>query len=65
MLKEFDGENVFQGKVLEVHIGTFLRTKRLLTDWTAEMKAKASIYFSRRHFNQVFGDCEESYPDHD
>ena len=25
MLKEFGGENIFQGRVIEVHIGTFIR----------------------------------------
>ena len=48
MLKEFDGENVFQGKVIEVHIGTLLADQAFtFTDWTAEMKAKASICISK------------------
>ncbi|MBL91122.1 MAG: bifunctional aconitate hydratase 2/2-methylisocitrate dehydratase [Myxococcales bacterium] len=47
MLKEFGGENVFQGKVIEVHIGTLLADQAFtFTDWTAEMKAKASICIS-------------------
>lgn len=47
MLKEFDGDNVFQGKVIEVHIGTLLADQAFtFTDWTAEMKAKASICIS-------------------
>jgi aconitate hydratase 2/2-methylisocitrate dehydratase len=46
MLKQF-GENVFQGKVIEVHIGTLLADQAFtFTDWTAEMKAKASICIS-------------------
>jgi aconitate hydratase 2/2-methylisocitrate dehydratase len=46
MLKEF-GENIFQGKVIEVHIGTLLSDQAFtFTDWTAEMKAKASICIS-------------------
>ncbi|MEM6958833.1 MAG: bifunctional aconitate hydratase 2/2-methylisocitrate dehydratase, partial [Myxococcota bacterium] len=46
MLHEF-GENVFQGKVIEVHIGTLLADQAFtFTDWTAEMKAKASICIS-------------------
>ena len=46
MLQEF-GENVFQGKVIEVHIGTLLSDQAFtFTDWTAEMKAKASICIS-------------------
>ena len=46
MLKEF-GENVFQGRVIEVHIGTLLADQAFtFTDWTAEMKAKASICIS-------------------
>ncbi|MEC7242409.1 MAG: bifunctional aconitate hydratase 2/2-methylisocitrate dehydratase [Myxococcota bacterium] len=46
MLAEF-GENVFQGKVIEVHIGTLLADQAFtFTDWTAEMKAKASICIS-------------------
>ncbi len=46
MLKKF-GENVFQGKVIEVHIGTLLADQAFtFTDWTAEMKAKASICIS-------------------
>jgi aconitate hydratase 2/2-methylisocitrate dehydratase len=47
MLKHFDGENVFQGKIIEVHIGTLLADQAFVfTDWTAEMKAKASICIS-------------------
>ena len=47
MLKKFDGENVFQGKIIEVHIGTLLADQAFVfTDWTAEMKAKASICIS-------------------
>ena len=48
MLKAFGGENVFQGRVIEVHIGTLLADQAFtFTDWTAEMKAKASICISR------------------
>ncbi|CAM1367128.1 bifunctional aconitate hydratase 2 and 2-methylisocitrate dehydratase [Tenacibaculum litoreum] len=47
MLKQFDGENVFQGRVIEVHIGTLTADQAFtFTDWTAEMKAKASICIS-------------------
>ena len=47
MLKKFDGENVFQGRVIEVHIGTLPSDQAFtFTDWTAEMKAKASICIS-------------------
>lgn len=47
MLKEF-GDNVFQGRVIEVHIGTLLADQAFtFTDWTAEMKAKASICISQ------------------
>ncbi len=47
MLQQFDGENVFQGKVIEVHIGTLTADQAFtFTDWTAEMKAKASICIS-------------------
>ena len=47
MLKHFDGDNVFQGRVIEVHIGTLLADQAFtFTDWTAEMKAKASICIS-------------------
>jgi aconitate hydratase 2/2-methylisocitrate dehydratase len=46
MLKKF-GENVFQGRVIEVQIGTLLADQAFtFTDWTAEMKAKASICIS-------------------
>ena len=48
MLKKFNGENVFQGRVIEVHIGTLLADQAFtFTDWTAEMKAKASICISQ------------------
>jgi len=48
MLKQFDGENVFQGRIIEVHIGTLLADQAFtFTDWTAEMKAKASICISQ------------------
>ena len=47
MLKQFSGENVFQGRIIEVHIGTLLADQAFtFTDWTAEMKAKASICIS-------------------
>ena len=46
MLDQF-GDNVFQGRVIEVHIGTLLADQAFtFTDWTAEMKAKASICIS-------------------
>ena len=46
MLEQF-GDNVFQGRVIEVHIGTLLADQAFtFTDWTAEMKAKASICIS-------------------
>ncbi len=48
MLKKFGGENVFQGRVIEVHIGTLMADQAFVfTDWTAEMKAKASICISQ------------------
>ncbi|MED5369682.1 MAG: bifunctional aconitate hydratase 2/2-methylisocitrate dehydratase [Myxococcota bacterium] len=47
MLEHFEGNNVFQGRVIEVHIGTLLADQAFtFTDWTAEMKAKASICIS-------------------
>jgi aconitate hydratase 2/2-methylisocitrate dehydratase len=46
MLKQF-GDNVFQGRIIEVHTGTLLADQAFtFTDWTAEMKAKASICIS-------------------
>ena len=46
MLKQF-GDNVFLGRVIEVHLGTLLADQAFtFTDWTAEMKAKASICIS-------------------
>ena len=47
MLKKF-GDNVFQGRIIEVHIGTLPADQAFtFTDWTAEMKAKASICISQ------------------
>lgn len=47
MLKKF-GDNVFQGRVIEVHIGTLLADQAFtFTDWSAEMKAKAAICISQ------------------
>jgi len=47
MLNQFGGENVFQGRIIEVHIGTLTSDEAFtFTDWTAEMKAKASICIS-------------------
>ncbi|MBB2906392.1 aconitate hydratase 2/2-methylisocitrate dehydratase [Rhizobium sp. RAS22] len=41
------GDNVFQGRIIEVHLGTLLADQAFtFTDWTAEMKAKASICIS-------------------
>ena len=47
MLDQF-GENVFQGRIIEVHIGTLPADQAFtFTDWTAEMKAKAAICISQ------------------
>ncbi|NBB28851.1 bifunctional aconitate hydratase 2/2-methylisocitrate dehydratase [Cellulophaga sp. BC115SP] len=47
MLQQFGGENVFQGRIIEVHIGTLTADQAFtFTDWSAEMKAKASICIS-------------------
>ena len=41
-------ENVFQGRIIEVHIGTLLSDQAFtFTDWTAEMKAKAALCISQ------------------
>ncbi|MEM1305473.1 MAG: aconitase family protein, partial [Planctomycetota bacterium] len=48
MLAQFGGDNVFQGRIIEVHIGTLPADQAFtFTDWTAEMKAKASICISQ------------------
>ena len=45
MLKQF-GENVFQGRVIEVHIGTLPADQAFtFTDWTAEKKAVGAALF--------------------
>ena len=37
MLKQF-GDNIFQGKIIEVHLGTLIADQAFtFTDWTAEM----------------------------
>ncbi|WP_194767928.1 bifunctional aconitate hydratase 2/2-methylisocitrate dehydratase [Tamlana sp. I1] len=47
MLSQFGGDNVFQGRIIEVHLGTLTADQAFtFTDWTAEMKAKASICIS-------------------
>ena len=47
MLDKFGGDNVFQGRIIEVHLGSLLADQAFtFTDWTAEMKAKASICIS-------------------
>ena len=56
MLDQF-GDNVFQGRVIEVHIGTLLADQAFtFTDWTAEMKAKASICIS--NYETLIGSLE-------
>ncbi|MEO1529137.1 MAG: bifunctional aconitate hydratase 2/2-methylisocitrate dehydratase [Planctomycetota bacterium] len=48
MLDKFGGDNVFQGRIIEVHLGTLASDQAFtFTDWTAEMKAKASICISQ------------------
>ena len=48
MLDQFGGDNVFQGRIIEVHLGSLLADQAFtFTDWTAEMKAKASICISQ------------------
>ena len=48
MLHKFGGDNVFQGRIIEVHLGSLLADQAFtFTDWTAEMKAKASICISQ------------------
>ena len=47
MLEKFS-DNVFQGRIIEVHIGTLIADQAFtFTDWSAEMKAKASICISQ------------------
>ena len=47
MLDKFNGENIFQGRIIEVHLGTLVADEAFtFTDWTAEMKAKASVCIS-------------------
>ena len=47
MLNKFNGENIFQGRIIEVHLGTLIADEAFtFTDWTAEMKAKASVCIS-------------------
>jgi aconitate hydratase 2/2-methylisocitrate dehydratase len=47
MIKQF-GEKVLKGRVIELNIGTLLADQAFtFTDWTAEMKAKASICISQ------------------
>lgn len=47
MLKKFGGENVFQSRIIEVHLGTLTADQAFtFTDWSAEMKAKAAICIS-------------------
>ena len=47
MLDKFNGDNIFQGRVIEVHLGTLIADEAFtFTDWTAEMKAKASVCIS-------------------
>ena len=54
MLKKFDGENVFQGRVIEVHIGTLPSDQAFtFTMSSAEMKAKASVCISRQYTYRV------------
>mgnify|MGYP001265865778 FL=1 len=46
MLDQFD-DNVFQGRIIEVHLGTLLADQAFtFTDWTAEMKAKPALSIS-------------------
>ncbi len=48
MLEQYAGDNVFQGRIIEVHLGTLPADQAFtFTDWTAEMKAKASICISQ------------------
>lgn len=48
MLDKFGGDNIFQGRIIEVHLGSLLADQAFtFTDWTAEMKAKASICISQ------------------
>src|SRR5690606_6865135 len=47
MLKQFNGENVFQGRVIEVQIGTLMADQAFtFTDWSAEWKASGYICIS-------------------
>ena len=66
MLEQF-GDNVFQGRIIEVHIGTLLADQAFtFTDWTAEMKAKASICISDdATLIEIPRDLEEPHSSHD
>ena len=67
MLKQFGGENVFQGRIIEVHIGTLTADQAFtFTDWTAEMKAKASICISEDDYiDRIIGNSKRTYRNHD
>ena len=67
MLAQFDGDNVFQGRIIEVHIGTLLADQAFtFTDWTAEMKAKASICISNDEtLIESLENRQVPHPDHD
>lgn len=48
MLDKLQGDNVFQGRIIEVHLGSLLADQAFtFTDWTAEMKSKAAICISQ------------------
>ena len=65
MLEQF-GDNVFQGRVIEVHIGSLLADQAFtFTDWTAEMKAKASICISDDVTLQSHSEFQKPYSGYD
>ena len=46
MLQQFSGENVFQGRIIEVHIGTLTADQAFtFTDWTAEIESFSLYLF--------------------
>ena len=66
MLEEFGGENVFQGRIIEVHIGTLLRPGLHLHRLDRRDEGQGlHLHLRGRDPDRVAGDRQGPHPDHD
>ena len=64
MLEQF-GENVFQGRVIEVHIGTLISDQHLPLLTGHEMKAKPQFAYLKKKSHRITQSIDKKESRHD